>query len=468
MAASGFLSIFMLMGLAGGTSTNDVVSLLDAPDYFQLRKVEVNAQTMLELASADAKDGKAQIQQLLAIRWLGEHPDLAKKAKDARDTLRQIAEGEKAQGRLGFAQQYAQRSLALLDGKPVPKPRAVPNNSVRVDALRWFPKDATMVGGMDFRASGELTPLDEDHVRKLLAGLVPAREKEQAYGFVEKLGNVRLDRFSFAVVVDPQQPETMHAVTRYTGLADHQALRRLIEDGLKETRQNPRVVPTRDKGNETVTVITTEKEEVAFALIGNRDVLIGFGQRGHSAREAVEQALAVRAGKDPSVLKGPMAERLQKAPATAVGVFAGDFPDKMRQDMVGPGSPFKAVPVRADASMVRGEDAVVRLNVTMANADDAKAMEASVAAWQKMAVAGLGQLPPQSQPAPGALDALKKALEGVRVERTEAHLKAQATISPAALDAARGLAEKALLFLVPRPTAPGPDLPAQKAIENDK
>jgi hypothetical protein len=466
-AAPGLMSIIMLMGLAGGTSTNDLVSLIDAQDYFQARKIEVKGETMVELAAAEPKDARAQIQQLLAIRWLGEHPELAKKVQNAHDTLRQIAEGEKAQGRLGFAQQYAQRSLAAIDGKPVPEPRAIPNNSLRVDALRWFPKDATMLGGYDFRASGSLRPLDEDHLRKLIAGLVPAREKDQVYGVVEKLGNVRVDRYSFALVVDSQQPESFRMVMRYTGLADHQVLRRLIEDGLKQARQNPRVVPSSDKGNESVTLITTEKEEMALALLGNRDVLVTVGTPGQSARETAEEALAVRTGKRASVLKGPLAERLQKMPAAAVGLFVGEFSDKMRQGMVGRKDVLKVAPVRLSASLVRNQDVIALAELTMANADDAKVLADSVAEWKKQGLAGLDQLPPQIKPGPGALGPLKKALEGVRVETTEAHLKVRAEVSPAALDTARGLAEKAMQwFLMAMPARPapasGPPLPVEK------
>jgi hypothetical protein len=263
MAAPSFLSILLLLASVGGTSTNDLLSLMDAQDYFQARKIEVKAETMLALASKEPADTKAQVQQLLAIRWLGENPDQASKVRNARETLRQIAEGEKAQGRLGFAQKYAKRSLALLDGKPAPEHRAIPNNSLRADALRWFPKDATMVGGYDLRAAGGIKPLDEVRLRKLVAGMVPPREKEQAYAFIEKLGNVHLDRYSMAMYLDPQQPEKMRMVMRLTGLADRKALTKTILDGMKQAR----TVPVRGTGNESISLITADKEDTALAPV---------------------------------------------------------------------------------------------------------------------------------------------------------------------------------------------------------
>jgi hypothetical protein len=107
---------------------------------------------------------------------------------------------------------------------------------------------------------------------------------------------------------------------------------------------------------------------------------------------------------------------------------------------------------------------VLRADLTMANADDAKVMADSIAEWKKMGLAGLDQLPPQLKPAPEALTALKKTLEGVTVETTEAHVKAGAEVSPESLDAARRLLEQAFqLFLIrqQRPDS-APPLPAQE------
>jgi hypothetical protein len=91
-----------MVGL-GGNGAKDFVSLLDAPQYFKSRGIEMKVEKMLELAGKTPADGKEQVQQLLAIRWLGEHADTIKKTGNARETLQAIADGKEAKDRHGFA-----------------------------------------------------------------------------------------------------------------------------------------------------------------------------------------------------------------------------------------------------------------------------------------------------------------------------------------------------------------------------
>src|SRR5262249_32852903 len=100
------MQLLALLALSGGAST-DVVSWLLPEHYFKAHQIDVTAAKMVELAGKDPADAKTSIAQLLAIRWLGEHPGEVKKAAAARDLLQQIAQGKKAQDPQGFAREAA-------------------------------------------------------------------------------------------------------------------------------------------------------------------------------------------------------------------------------------------------------------------------------------------------------------------------------------------------------------------------
>src|SRR5262245_4151009 len=132
---SSFSGILMMLALTGGTGSTDLISFVDGPDYFKAREIEVKLEKMVELAAKTPEDGKDSVAQLLAIRWLGDHPAEVKKAKNARQTLQQITAGKKGKDAAGFARDYAERALAKLDGKPLPGP-TLAAKSVREEGLR--------------------------------------------------------------------------------------------------------------------------------------------------------------------------------------------------------------------------------------------------------------------------------------------------------------------------------------------
>jgi hypothetical protein len=78
MSMFGSLLVFLSVGTTGST---DLVSVIDAQSYFKSRDIEVKPEKMLELAGKTPTDAKEEIAQLLAIRWLGEHPGEVKKTK---------------------------------------------------------------------------------------------------------------------------------------------------------------------------------------------------------------------------------------------------------------------------------------------------------------------------------------------------------------------------------------------------
>ena len=101
--------------LGGGASFNDLVSLIDAEDYFRAREVQTSIDGLKELAGKEPKDARGQVSQLLAIRLLGElkigNADEKQRIVAA---LAPIAAGTRAQDRDGFAKRYAQRAVARL------------------------------------------------------------------------------------------------------------------------------------------------------------------------------------------------------------------------------------------------------------------------------------------------------------------------------------------------------------------
>src|SRR5262245_51101611 len=101
----------------GSASGGDLIAFFPTDTYFQSRRIPVNIENMLDLATADPKDGKTQIRQLMALRAMAERPELVKKAKDPGAVLRtieRIAKGEIAKDRLGFSQDYATWTLIAL------------------------------------------------------------------------------------------------------------------------------------------------------------------------------------------------------------------------------------------------------------------------------------------------------------------------------------------------------------------
>src|SRR5260370_41902807 len=119
-------SFMISTAVSAGGWGNDTVSLIDVQAYFQSRNVPVNAPEMTAHAARDPKDGKTQIEQLLALRWLADHPEMTKSVGEARGLLAEIAEGKRAQAAQGFAKQYAPPALPRLDGKAPPAPQPIP------------------------------------------------------------------------------------------------------------------------------------------------------------------------------------------------------------------------------------------------------------------------------------------------------------------------------------------------------
>src|SRR5262249_51293534 len=123
-AVDALVLFFLYLLLAGlGDSPRHLVTLIDAEPYFQSRQIEISAEHLEQLAGTPPADAKGEVAQLLAIRWLGEH-----RTEAARGTLERIAQGQVGEDKYHFAQEYARRALAALDGQRPARPRTAENS----------------------------------------------------------------------------------------------------------------------------------------------------------------------------------------------------------------------------------------------------------------------------------------------------------------------------------------------------
>jgi hypothetical protein len=450
---------FLAVSTAGGAPT-DLVSLIDGPDYFKARSIEVSADKMAELAGKGPSEGQTSVAQLLAIRWLGEHPAEAKQVRGAREGLQKIAEGDRAKDPQGFARDYARRALARLDGKAAPAP-TMPANSVRDEALRWFPAPSTIFGGLEFRPPRGVKVEEDPMLWATMANLIPARERTEMYKFADQVGNIRLDRVSFAVIPDPDQDQRTRLFIRYTGRGD----RKRLAEFLRQNMGDAALKEQKSDDDKPISIVNTKRGGPAIAIVGDTDLIMAGYPGAHGPQqpardvEVVEEALQVMAGKKPSIVKGSYAGTLRNSPAQAVGLAVGNLPQKWRDELTGKGSPFRGFPQDFNVTLTRStKGASVSFTGAAATAGEAKAFVESVNTLKQQAAEGLKKLPPVIKLSAKAVDAMQTALKSIKVEARDALLTGSATIPDEAIRAAGQVMN---LALVPRklegPRPPQPD-----------
>ena len=263
--------LIFLMSLTGNTA-NDIVSNLPVQDYFQSRNIDVTIEKMMELAARDPVDAKTSLQQLLALRVLGEDPAKVKKAGNLAQNvkiLEEIAAGKKAQDKLGFAKEYAGWALARITDKKMPLPAA--GKKLTESALDWFPEYTALVAAVDMAAgpakfgqTKELRELSSKFVKQLAP-----KDKAIFYGTVEEIGNVRIDRAALGYVPVGITRNDL-GFYRLSGKFDHQRLTQMLLRKLP-----PKIEKLKGPNNEPITIISSGKQGAAFAFIGDTDVLVG-------------------------------------------------------------------------------------------------------------------------------------------------------------------------------------------------
>ncbi len=419
MLAFGPMELLLLLALSGAGRAPDLVSLLPADKYFQVRKIEVTVDKMLELATRDPKDGKTQFAQLMALRTLAEQTDQIKKARreaEVAKTLREIIEGKKAKDAHGFAADHARVALARLTGDPL-KPGPAKPGTLAGDALSWFPTPATLVGGLEGRPGTNAalaTP-----VPGFWTKFLKEEQWQKVFEIAETIGNVRLDRVSFALNMVGERDEEHCVFARISGKFHHQRLIKALKDVTEENGANDMMQVVEKKGpqGEPITIIHMKLQPPAFAFIGDTDMLLaGYVGQGNQL-QLLNKALDVRAKKQGSLLESnEIKERLSKVSKDAIGIVVGHLPEDLRRGMRGPGG-LAAAPnfVRIEV-MPRAGELLVGFHGELDNADDAKSFCEAVQRLKDEGITALKNLPPQLPIPKTTVAALIKTLESVRVE----------------------------------------------------
>jgi hypothetical protein len=200
----------LLGGLGHGPDGGDLVSFLPVDTYLQSRRIPVNIENLMRLATTEPKSGKAQLLQLMALRALGQQPALVQQDAAALRTLEQIAQGEIARDRLGFAQAYARRTLRAL-GRSVAPARPAEGSDPCAEALGWFPASVTLVAFFGGAPVSDTTGDYGHEVQKFVGfGIRRPRDWDQLFHPSEILGNARIDRVAFAFARDDKDQARGH------------------------------------------------------------------------------------------------------------------------------------------------------------------------------------------------------------------------------------------------------------------
>lgn len=404
MMGMGFTEILLLLFLSGGGASTDLASLLPAPTYFKSRGIDISVEKAVELAGKDPVDGKTQIAQLVALRYLADESAKLKGApnyEQHRRLLAAIAAGQKANDSQGFAKEYATHVLAALDGKSV----MLATGSLRDDAVRWFPANAKIVAALDTRMIRSDGPAKSNLVE--LLKMLPKEMVETAFGVVEKVGNIRIDRIAFAYIDDPTGQQMGEIYVRFSGKANQAWLL----DGFKEL--NMQAKSSKGPGGEKITMLLKPNQAPGIMLVGESDlVLAGFQKNQANHEDLLNKVLDLRGGKLKHAGEGLLKTELAKVPEKACGLVVGSLPAEAFV-----GAPFP-LPVMINGHILRVRNALdVNLAGSMANNDDAGQLVKAMSQFRTEGINGLKQLQGAAAPIPGMpVDSMIQMLDSMQVE----------------------------------------------------
>jgi hypothetical protein len=431
--------LFMLLLLVGGGGSNDLVSLLDAKDYFKAHKVEVTVTKMARLAAGEPAEAGSPVAQLLALRWLGEHAAEVKKAEKFDSILqqvRQVAGGKKAQDPAGFAAEYARRAVRALGDEAGPGGGEA---GAKGSGLAWFPKSVGLVGEVRL-GSGEREGDGGKALRETLGKIVPQPARKEIYKVVDKVGNVRLDRVSFAYTLDPQARAQARFYVRLTGKADRQRLLNVIRGAVPDVKFEE---PDQPKGGRDgrVTLIHFPTTDIGpgLVLVGDTDLLVGAFERGGPQvdhEEVVGHMLAVRAGKSKGVMDGPLAKSLKTVEAADDGFVVGKLPPEVRAALTRGPDAFRALPDDFFLKIERRKAGLkLRLNATTSDAGQAAMFVEDVNRLRKKGLEGLKNAPDEVRQRLGTKGVadLTKLLEGIEVRAKGSAVQGAMAVPPGAV-----------------------------------
>jgi len=445
--------LFVLLSF--GSNSRDLVSYLNADDYFKSRQVEVTVEKMLDLAAKSPVDGKDQVMQLLAIRKLTANPAEARRDRRVRALLAEIAEGKKGKDRLGFAEEYARRALAQLDGKQIAT-SIMPKNSLRSEAFKWFPKDAALVAGFDLRPVEGIPAVEVGALQEAVTKFTRQTNMEEIFDFIEKVGNIRLDRFSVGLAPDPQGGKNARIYVRITGKADH---RRLV-NFLRDTAKVEIVREERGADKELITFLRAGNRPPVIAVVGDSDLLLGGYMRDEGDHMAIlREMLEVRGGKQQSVTTGPLADRLKKAHAQTFILMAGDITKELGLGPLGaPGVDGKQTLPKAVAMeatrKANGLDIVV--DAVMENEADARRLADEASKGLRDGFEDIQRELKRKDVPKEASELLTKTLETVKIQAKAATISISIHVSNEVMKAVPDLLGK--IGAIPGAPPPPPEL----------
>jgi hypothetical protein len=420
MMGFGFSGILMLALISSGTGSTDLVDLVQPTHYFQHRDWEPSVDKMADMAGEDPKDGTGQIAQLTCLRYLADETAALKKSPryaEHRKTLEAIAQGKKAQDSLGFAKDYANRVLLKLENK---NPEAVKLRPVREHAFDWFPANATLAGAIDLQGGA-----GNDSIKELLK-LMPDREKKQMYAFMEKSGNVRIERAAFAWVEG-------------TGKRDGKIFMRITDKGNQDWMVGAfnmiaggrmQITVTKDGKGTRITLIQEQNRPPVIMLVGNTDLLVvGYEGNNPQQDDLVTEVLDARSKKKPSATTGPLKDRLAKIPDKAVALLVGAVPDELKREF---GRVFDPAPTKVTAFIERAQQGLdVQVETPTANVEDAGKLVRKVGELRKESLKGLKdemQQPQRPGTPPIPFQALINLLETLQVQSKDEKVQIRAFV----------------------------------------
>jgi hypothetical protein len=398
-ASLDFAGFLILAILSGGTNSTDVAALIPPAHYFESRQIDTTVDRMIDVVIAEPKSPKDQIMQLAALRQLADDADNFKKAKNYatnRMAIEEIAQGKRGADPQGFAQEYARKVLAQLDGK---KTDPAPVRALREHALNWFPADVTFAAALDLRQS---SPATGDPVKELLK-LLPREAKLQMYDLAEKLGNIRVERIAFGMVGGAKN-EDQKIFLRITGKGNPAWI---IDQLQTATRGKSQISQMKAADGTPIQILQQVNREPIIMLIGDTDMMVVGHARPNPRDEALmTEVLEARDRKKPHAAAGPLKDLLAKIPDKASALMVGEIPEWLKRELNQEfGKKFEPAPAKMSASIERtplGLD--VKFESEQANAEEAAKLQQTAVALLKEGIEGVKkankELPAGAPPVP--------------------------------------------------------------------
>ncbi len=233
---------------------------------------------------------------------------------------------------------------------------------------------------------------------------IPDNGKNELYNAMERVGNVRVDRFAIGYV-DAKNAGDQKIFVRITGKANPEWLANAIQ-----TVGPPGVQMERQKAPDGTPLILlrSRNTEPLIVFVGDTDLLVvGYlNPNAKSQDDVLAEVLEVRAKKKASAAAGKLKDRLAKIPNKAVAFALGDIPTELAGELglkLGGGA---LVPTKFTAFMERSAPGLdVNVETALANANAADGLVRKIGELRKQGVEALKEemkrpLPPGSPPVP--------------------------------------------------------------------